>query len=311
MKNALFSAFSDEVIFFGGSDRRSWSSARWREYYFAVGSFITALLLSVLFLLIGYKTETDKSRLTKHSAVAGSAGDPAALDQMDEAIRAKHEKRTTGALAALDRARRADPSVPGLDVAFAEIALNERQFIEMRAAAAAAEKKDDHAAGASTLLGMDKWINRGASDREMSSAADAASTHFAEAIEVDYFYAPAWFFWGDVLRYAGREDEGRARAQAALYRFNPWDSSDVISAKTVFASAEAGDPVFGSLQASDGSFWAQAVEDFGARSSSERPALASLGPFAARRTLLSLAADPFVSESKGGPEPQPEVPNRP
>jgi len=164
----------------------------------------------------------------------------------------------------------------------------------MRAAAGAAKKKDDHAAGASILLGMDKWINRGASDREMSSAADAASTHFAEATDSDFFYAPAWFFWGDVLRYAGREDEGKDRALAALHRFNPWDSSDVIAAKIVFASAEAGDPVFGSLQASEGSFWAQALEDFGARSSGERQSLAPLAPFAARRTLLSLGADPFV-----------------
>lgn len=304
LKNALLSAFSEGVIFSGGSDKRSWSSARWREYYFAIGSFFAAIFLAVLFLLVGYKVEAGKSRPTRNVSVAGSASPSEALDHIDNAIRAKHEKRTTGALGALDRARRADPSVSGFDITFAEIALNEKEFIEMRAAAGAAKKKDDHAASASVLLGMDKWINRGASDREMSAAADAAAAHFTEATESDYFHAPAWFFWGDVLRYAGREDEGRDRALAALHRFNPWDSSDVVSAKIVFASAEAGDPVFGSLEAGESFPWAQALEDFGARSSTERGSLASLSPFAAQKTLVALGADPFAMGSKAVPRPE-------
>ena len=303
------------MIFSGRSDSRRWSSARRRHEQATRIFLLVAALLAVASFFGGYAWQSKKTK-TRAAAVIDRAPDntearSAALVALDEAITAKSEKRTTGALAALDRARRADPSIPGLDVAFAEIALNEKQFIEMRAAAGAAKKKDDHAAGASVLLGMDKWINRGASDREMSSAADAASAHFAEATETDYFHAPAWFFWGDVLRYAGREDEGRDRALAALHRFNPWESSDVIAAKIVFASAEAGDPVFGSLQASEGSLWAQAVEDFGARSSGERRSLASLAPFAARRTLLSLTADPFVSGTKGVPGPMPEAPKQP
>ena len=303
------------MIFSGRSDSRRWSSVRRRHERAPRIFLLVAALLAVASFFGGYAWQSKKTK-TRVAALIDRAPDnaearTAALAALDEAIAAKYEKRTAGALAGLDRARRADPSVPGLDVAFAEIALNEKQFIEMRAAAGAAKKKDDHAAGASVLLGMDKWLTRGSSDREMSAAADAASAHFAEATESDYLFAPAWFFWGDVLRYVGREDEGRSRALAALHRFNPWESSDVIAAKIVFASAEAGDSVFGSLEVGEGSPWAQATEDFGTRSLEERKSLASLAPFAARQTLISLAADPFISGPKAVPVPQSALPKPP
>jgi len=301
------------MMFSGGNDARRWSSERRDSERAARLFLIASALLAVAGFFGGY---TWQSKKTKAPAAVGAqpsdtAASEAALTALDEAITAKHEKRVAGSLSALDRARRADPSAPGLDVAFAEIALNEKQFIEMRAAAGAAKKKVDHAAGASVLLGMDKWINRGASDREMSSAADAASAYFAEAIEADYFHAPAWFFWGDVLRYAGREDEGKDRALAAMHRFNPWDSSDAISAKIVFASAEAGDPVFGSLETGVTSPWAEALEDFAARNSAKRETLASLAPFAARQTLRSLKDDLAVLQGKAQIGSQNETPFQP
>jgi hypothetical protein len=284
-----------------GAQYDEWSPRRKKQTAMRA-LFAAAFFLAVGAFAAGYFWKANSSRVLRSAppqdAASATSERKQALDFIDEAIRAKHEKRTSGALAALDRARKTDPSAPGLDVAFAELALNEKQFIEMRAAAEAAKRKDDHAAGASVLLGMDKWLTRGASDREMSAAADAASTHFAEASKSDYFYAHAWFFWGDVLRYAGREEEGRDRALAALHRFNPWESSDVIAAKIVFASAEAGVPIFGSLGAGEASLWAQAVEDLGARSPGERQSLTLPVPFAARQTLLSLTADPFISGLK-------------
>ena len=214
----------------------------------------------------------------------------AALELLDEALRAQREQRINGALSALDRARRTDPSLPGVDVSFAALALGEKQFAEMRAAAMAATTKNDHAAAASVLLGMDKWIARGPSDREMSAAADAASGFFSEAIEADFFHAPAWFFWGDVLRYAGREREGYLHALAALHRFNPWDSADVLTAKIVFASAEGGASTFGGFGIDDGSPWVRAVADsLRAQGLVEISAPTILSSYAAARTLGSLS----------------------
>jgi len=302
------------MVFSGSSDSRRWSSARRRHERATRIFLLVASFLAMAGLFGGYAWQSKKSkpRATATVGAPDALADPAArteaLDHIDEAITAKREKRTAGALSALDRARRADASAPGLDVLFAEIALNEKEFIEMRAAAGAAKRKNDHTAGASVLLAMDKWINRGASDREMSSAADAASAHFTEATEADYFYAPAWFFWGDALRYAGREGEGRMRALAALHRFNPWESSDVVAAKIVFASAEAGDPVFGSLGVGTDSPWVGALEEFGARILAERTLLASLSAYAARQTIVSLAADPFVLGGMAGLGSQPKVP---
>lgn len=285
------------MIFSDSSDLRRWSSERRRSKRAARFFLIASVLLAVAGFYGGYTWQPKKTKAPAavEAQPTDTAAREAALTALDEAITAKHEKRIAGALSALDRARRADPSVPGIDVSFAEIALNEKQFIEMRAAAGAAKKKVDHAAGASVLLGMDKWINRGASDREMSAAADAASAYFAEAIESDYFHAPAWFFWGDVMRYAGREDEGRECALAALHRFNPWESSDVIAAKIVFASAEAGNSVFAGLGIDEGSPWIQAVGDLvNARGLEEARSLKSLAPFAARQALFCLMVDPFA-----------------
>lgn len=274
------------------------------------------MLMAAANFFAGYYWQSAKMKARLATAVqtvpANTEAREAALTALDEAISAKYEKRTAGALAALARARRTDPSAPGIDLLLAEIALNEKQFIEMRVAAGAASKEGEHAADAAVLLGVDKWLNRGASDREMSSAADAASAHFVEATEFDFFNAPAWFFWGDVLRYAGREDEGRDRALAALHRYNPWDSSDVIAAKIVFASAEAGDSVFGGFAVGEASPWIRAVGDCAnTRNSEEEANFSALVPFAARQTLLSLAADPLVPSRKTIPDPLRELPPLP
>ena len=215
-----------------------------------------------------------------------------ALELLDEGLRAQREGRVNGALSALDRARRTDPSLPGVDASFAAIALNEKQFAEMRAAATAAAAIGDHAAAANVLLGMGNWIERGPSDREMASAADAASVRFADATEADYFHAPAWFFWGEVLRFAGRERDGYLRALAALHRFDPWESADFLTAKIVFASAEGGASSFVGVGVDGGSPWVQAIAD---SLRDARPNAASLPAtpplYAARGTTAALSSD--------------------
>ena len=229
-------------------------------------------------------------------AAAGSRR--AALAAIDESLRAKSEKRTTGRLAALDRARRSDPAVPALDILFAETALEARKFDDMRTAAARARAKGDHAAGAELLQGLDKWINRGAGDREVSASADNAAIHFTAATDADFFFAPAWFFWSDVLRYAGSEAEGRARILSALRRFNPWDSSSVITAKAAFASAEAGTAALTLLPDSP---WARATADLAARrQAGETPSPDSLTPFGAQSALRALATDRIFTAAQDG-----------
>jgi hypothetical protein len=223
-------------------------------------------------------------------ASAKVSPDPAAranaLRELDEALRARHEKRTSGALAALDRARRADSSLPGLRIAFAEIAFNEQEFSELRKAAALARTDANQAAAASVLLGVEKWLSRGGGDREMLSAADSASSQFAEATQADLFAPAAWYFWADVLRYAGREEEGRDAAFRALCRYQPWDSADLISAKAILASGEAGDSVVGGLTFLPASPWVQAVADSVGRRSGPDSGLG------ARTVVRHLRSDP-------------------
>jgi len=280
-----------------GAQYEEWSPRR-RERAVIRALSAAAFFLALGSFFAGYFWEANSLRaLSAASPAETTTTNPErkqAFNFVDEAIRAKHEKRTSGALAALDRARKTDPSVPAIDVAFAELALGEKQFIEMRAAAEAAKKKNDHAAAASVLLGMDKWINRGASDREMNSAADAAGVHFAEAADTDFFAAPSWFFSADVMRYAGRVAEGRDRALAALHRFKPWDSSDFLAAKAIFASAEAGETVFGGMGFLSDSPFVGAASGFAtaqiAGASTDPKGLADT---AAQLTLRALSSDPL------------------
>jgi len=240
-----------------------------------------------------------------------------ALAAMDDALRAKFEKRMAGRLAALDRARHDDPQAPALDILFAEAALESRQFDEMRAAATRARAKGDHIAGAELLFGLDKWINRGSGDRELATSSANAAIHFTASTEADFAFASAWFFWGDVLRYAGNEAEGRARALSALHRFNPWDSSDVIAAKATFASAEAGNSALGALPFLPDSPWTRAAANLASRrQTGETPAPESLTPFGAQPAIRALVTDrifkvgsAFSHDGKNKPPGSP--PNQP
>jgi hypothetical protein len=187
--------------------------------------------------------------------------------------------------------------------------LHREQQVKRRAAAEAAKRKGDHAAAASVLLGMDKWINRGASDREMSSAADAAGVHFGEAMDIDYFAATAWFFSADVMRYAGRVAEGRDRAFSALHRFQPWDSSDFLAAKVIFASAEAGEMVSGGAGFLPDSPFVRAASGF---ATAQTPGTSTdpegLVDTASQLTLRALASDSLYNKPDLAPAALPLVP---
>jgi hypothetical protein len=295
-----------------GAQYDEWSPRR-RKQMATRAFFGFAFFLAVGAFAAGYFWKANSSRLLRSAPPPDTAlaapERKQALEFIDEAIRAKHEKRTSGALAALDRARKTDPSAPGINVTFAELALGEKQFIEMRAAAEAAKKKNDYAAAASVLLGMDKWINRGASDREMTSAADAAGVHFAEAMDVDYFAAPAWFFSADVMRYAGRVAEGRDRAASALRRFQPWDSSDFLAAKLIFASAEARETLIGGVDFLPDSPFVSAASGFAtaqiAGASTDPKGLADT---ASQLTLRALGSDPLYRKSDRASAVLPLVP---
>lgn len=295
-----------------GAQYDEWSPRRKKQTAMRA-LFAAAFFLAVGAFAAGYFWKANSSRVLRsappRNTVSASPDRKQALEFIDEAIRAKHEKRASGALAALDRARKTDPYAPGVDVAFAELALNEKQFIEMRAAAEAAKRKGAHAAAASVLLGMDKWINRGASDREMSSAADAAGVHFGEAMDIDYFAAPAWFFSADVMRYAGRVAEGRDRAFSALHRFQPWDSSDFLAAKVIFASAEARETVFGGVAFLPDSPFVRAALGF---ATAQTPGTSTdpegLVDTASQLTLRALASDSLYNKSDLAPAALPLVP---
>lgn len=161
-----------------------------------------------------------------------------ALRLLDEAVKAKHEKRHDNALAAATAARKADPNIAGIDVLVGEIALETGQLdVTQRAAREALSRGQDESA-ANLLLALDKWMMRGAVGGA-GVARGAVSQILSEAADAEMSKADTFFFWGEMERHAGREDLARARILGGLHRMQPWHSSDIISAKMQLAADDA------------------------------------------------------------------------
>jgi hypothetical protein len=163
-----------------------------------------------------------------------------ALDAIDEAVTANYEGRKDQALAAIERARAADPAAPALDILRAQLALEAGNIGEARSFALASKQRQENVAGASLFLALDAWSGRGADDARQSQAIDTANLYFVEGAEANLFDSSLWFFWGDLLRSAGREKEGQMRASEALHRLNLWDSHLMLSLWLVSAADEGG-----------------------------------------------------------------------
>jgi hypothetical protein len=128
-------------------------------------------------------------------------------------------------------------------------------------------------------------------------------------MDIDYFAAPAWFFSADVMRYAGRVVEGRDRAFSALHRFKPWDSSDFLAAKVIFASAEARETVFGGVAFLPDSPFVRAASGFAtSQTAGTSTDPESLADTASQLTLRALASDPLYPKSERAPAALPVVP---
>lgn len=225
-------------------DPRARTAAQYRRQIIARSAFAAGILFVLASFGGGYLWQTSHLEKAASPAEESPATAPAraeALAAIDEAVRAKYEGRKEGALTAIDRARRAGADPSCLALIFAELALDNQEFDAMRSAANQTVRQGDRSAQARVLLGVHQWLTRGGSPDDMSKAADEASVSFADATDEEPFLAPAYFFRGDVLRYSGRQSEGYAQTLAALHRFAPWTSADVITAKLALASREAGD----------------------------------------------------------------------
>lgn len=183
-----------------------------------------------------------KENLSRASAPSDSAARAAALDLLDQAYAARFEERPEDALALVQRARAADPNVPGVDLVVAEIAFDSRRFADLHKYAQRAVERKQYAGQAHTLLGLEKWLTREPDDLATASFFDDVSRLFNTASEKNYFDPLILFFYGDVLREAGQHDVGNQRAHEALHRLNAWDSSLLISLRAALAADEAGLP---------------------------------------------------------------------
>ena len=175
------------------------------------------------------------------AASADADARASALDLLDQAYAARFEHRADDAVDLLRRARDADPLLPGIDIAAAELAFDTRNFSDLRKFAGRA-RKGQYAGQANALLGLEKWLARNSADLDAASLLQDVSSLFTAAGSENYFDPAPRFFYGDVSRESGQHEEGNRYAHEALHRLEPWHSSLVISLKSAMAADEAGLP---------------------------------------------------------------------
>jgi len=163
----------------------------------------------------------------------------AALEKLDAAVKAKSAERYEDAIQLAGEARRTDPTIHGPDLVIAESAMQLQQSYLVRQAAREALRRGDNISDALLLQTLDRWLSRGLEARNPAEALASATQKLDEAAAVDLSNSAVWFFRGDLLREGGRPREAHRSLLGALYRQQPWFSSEIISAKLQLASAEA------------------------------------------------------------------------
>jgi len=163
----------------------------------------------------------------------------AALEKLDAAVKAKHAELYEDAIQLAGEARRLDPGIHGADLLVAESALQLQQSYLVRQATRESLRRGDNPSDSMLLQALDKWMSRGIEARSPAEALAAATQKLDEATAAELSNGAVWFFRGDLLREGGRPREAHASLLSALYRQQPWFSSEIISAKLHLASTEA------------------------------------------------------------------------
>jgi len=169
----------------------------------------------------------------------GSAARAEALRRLDEAARARHGERFDEAVAAARAARAVDGTLPGVDVFLAEMAFQRQDSATTAAAARAALDRGENASSAYLLLALDAWRTRALHGKSATEAAEGAARLLAEGAQVQPSDESVWFFWAEMMRLVGREDQAQRRMLGAMHRLQPWRSAAILAAKRQLAAGEA------------------------------------------------------------------------
>lgn len=176
-------------------------------------------------------------------AASGPAVEPAAraeaLRRLDEAARARHGERFEEAVAAARAAREVDETLPGVDAFLAEMAFQRQDSEATAAAARAALARGESESSANLLLALDAWRTRALRGKSAPEAAEEAGRLLSEAAQARPSDESVWFFWAEMMRLVGREDQAQRRMLGAMHRLQPWRSAAVVAAKRQLAAGEA------------------------------------------------------------------------
>jgi len=212
---------------------------RRREFIRGAARIVALLLISCAFAG-GYIWQHGKTKRLAEEVkplISSEQQRREALRLVDEAVRARHEKRWQGAINALTEARRADPLVLGVDVLLGEIALEQKDAKTMRYAAEQSLRRGESESAAKLLLALVTWMGRG--EDGAAKAGNLAKQQLAEAMASEPSNAAAYFFHGELNRLLGESGEAHNNLLAALRRQVPWKSSALLAVKSHLAAHEA------------------------------------------------------------------------
>jgi hypothetical protein len=163
-----------------------------------------------------------------------------ALQLIDEAVKARYEARFVEAAKAAMAARRVDETMPGIDAFLAEMAFQEGESGVVERAALAALRRRESESSAHLLLALNAWRTRVQRMKSTAEAGDEAGRLLADASAAQLSDETVWLFWGELMRFIGREDQAHLRLLGAMHRVMPWRSADFLTTKLQLLGEDAG-----------------------------------------------------------------------
>jgi hypothetical protein len=222
----------------------------WQRAALSAGIFICIGAFAAGFFTNREAREVGGSRDDRRPAkspVVDFADRAEALQLMNEAVKARYVARFFEAANAALAARSADETLPGIDAFLAEMAFQEGESDVVERAALAALRRRESESSAHLLLALNAWRTRVQRMKSTAEAGDEAGRLLADASAAQMSDEAVWFFWGELMRLVGREDQAHRRLLGAMHRVMPWRSADFLTTKLQLSDEDAAE--LGSLDA--------------------------------------------------------------
>lgn len=152
----------------------------------------------------------------------------AALQLIDEAVKARHEERYDEAVALAKKAAEKNPQAASVDMLLAELAFHRGESQILRQATERAMSFPDYESGTKLLLALDHWRRLMREGKTDEASRRYSMDLLSEATSAQPSLDATWFFRGDLLRQTGQPAEAHQCLLGSMHRQYPWRSSTLL-----------------------------------------------------------------------------------